>query len=71
MAGESFVLRVFNGERELTPSTSSIDNISSEKIDSAIERIFYGKYQRIGEPELSQNGEVRVKVVSKSPTLAK
>ena len=68
MAGESFVLRVFNGERELTPSTGLKNHSSNEEIDSAIETIFHGNYQRVGGVDREHNGEVRVKVVPKSAT---
>jgi hypothetical protein len=73
MANDSFVLRIFSGNHEFTPSTSSIDNRSTAKIKSAVETLLNGEWQVVGKPVIKQNlepapsgDEVWVEVVPKA-----
>jgi hypothetical protein len=76
MANGSFVLRIRSGDREFTPSTSSVDNFSKEKIKSAVETLLNDEWQVVGEPVKKQNSEnfdfeVLVEVVPKTVTSPK
>ena len=81
MANDSFVLRIFSGDDEFTHSTSSIDNLTPEKIKSAVETLLNGEWQVVGTPEKKPNsgnidhtpsgGEVWVEVVPRSATPSK
>ena len=76
MANDSFVLRIFSGNHEFTHSTSSTDNLTTEKIRSAVETLLNGEWQVVGIPVRRPNsgnfdpapsgGEVWVEVVPKS-----
>jgi hypothetical protein len=57
MANDSFVLRIFSGNHEFTPSTSSIDNLSTAKINSAVETLLNGEWQVVSKPVRKQNHE--------------
>jgi hypothetical protein len=71
MANGSFVLRIRSGSREFTPSTSSVNDFSTEKIKSAVETLLNGKWQVVGDPVTKPGSEnfdfeVRVDVAPKA-----
>lgn len=81
MANDSFVLRIFSGNQEFSPSFSSVENLTPEKIASAVEALLGGKWQVVGRPikkpgsgefdPVPSAGEVWVEVVPKSETSVK